>query len=242
MRALLVDLDGHERGSAVVRYRHGQIIETLPTTGERLPPEFALQHPADWLDSAAQAVRRGAQAVAAHRGRRDFGIGVDFTSCTMLPARRDGTPLCLVEAFAGEPLAWPKLWKHHGAQSASRPHQRPSPAQRGEPWLARYGGIIGLEWFFPKVLETLEAAPHVYDAAEVWLEAGDWFVWQLVGGPRRRVAALDLPGRLQGDVERPRRLSRRANSSPPCIRSWPNVVARKMPGRLLSPRRSRPAN
>src|SRR5206468_1236936 len=54
--------------------------------------------------------------------------------------------------------------------------------ERKEAWLGRYGGIIGLEWFWPKVLETLEGAPKVYEACEVWLEAGDWFVWQLVDG------------------------------------------------------------
>ncbi len=30
VRALLVDLKGNERGSSVVKYRHGQITETLP--------------------------------------------------------------------------------------------------------------------------------------------------------------------------------------------------------------------
>ena len=33
IRALVVDLTGTERGSAVVKYRHGQITETLPTSG-----------------------------------------------------------------------------------------------------------------------------------------------------------------------------------------------------------------
>src|SRR5215211_5747716 len=92
VRAVLVDLAGAERGTAVVRYRHGQLIDQLPG-GEPLPPDFALQHPDDWLASAAKAVR---QALA-HAGlRRDavVGIGVDFTSCTMLPALADGTPLC----------------------------------------------------------------------------------------------------------------------------------------------------
>ena len=54
----------------------------------------------------------------------------------------------------------------------------------GRPWAgAGDSGTIGLEWFFPKMLETIERAPQVAAAAEVWLEAGDWFVWQLVGGP-----------------------------------------------------------
>jgi L-ribulokinase len=180
VRALLVDLGGRELASAVARYRHGQITETLPSSGERLPPEFALQHPGDWLESAAEAVQ-SALAVSGVAASDVVGIGVDFTSCTMLPARRDGTPMCLLPQFAAEKFAWPKLWKHHGAQRQTDRINRLA-RERHEPWLWRYGGAIGLEWFFPKVLETLEAAPHVFDAADTWLEAGDWLVWQLIGG------------------------------------------------------------
>ena len=35
---------------------------------------------------------------------------------TVLPVRADGTPLMQDAAFAGEPNAWPKLWKHHASQ------------------------------------------------------------------------------------------------------------------------------
>ena len=99
----------------------------------------------------------------------------------MLPTLRDGTPLCLTKKFAGEPLAWPKLWKHHGALTQTERINAVA-RERGDAFLQRYGGSIGLEWFFPKVLETLEFAPRAYEAADVWIEAGDWFVWQLVGG------------------------------------------------------------
>jgi len=180
VRALLVDLAGCEQASAVSPYEHGQITNTLPGTGEQLPPNFAFQHPQDWIDSSAAAVRE-AMKLAELSGDEIVGIGVDFTSCTMLPAKRDGTPLCLLPEFAAEKFAWPKLWKHHGAEKQTERINKLA-RSRHEPWLDRYGGIIGLEWFFPKVLETLEEAPHVYDAADVWLEAGDWYVWQLVGG------------------------------------------------------------
>ncbi|MEX2287340.1 MAG: ribulokinase, partial [Planctomycetaceae bacterium] len=179
VRALLVDLGGNERGAAVAEYKHRQIVDTLPGTGEKLPPDFALQHPGDWIESAAKAVR-SALSQAKLTGDAVIGIGVDFTSCTMLPTKRDGTPLCLTAQFAGQKYAWPKLWKHHGAKSQTD-HINQLARARKEPWLDRYGGIIGLEWFFPKVLETLEQALSVYDAADVWLEGGDWFVWQLVG-------------------------------------------------------------
>ncbi len=185
VRALLVDLTGRERASAVVNYRHGQITKTLPGDDRPLPPDFALQNPGDWLESSARAVRRVLRAGGVD-ARDVIGIGVDFTSCTMLPTLRDGTPLCQLDRFASEKHAWPKLWKHHGAKSQTERINQLAKSRK-EAWLARYGGIIGLEWFFPKVLEVLEAAPHVYAAAEVWLEAGDWFVWQLVGGDAGRL-------------------------------------------------------
>ena len=186
VRALFVRMNGQQVGEAVVPFAHGQIVESLPTTGETLPPDYALQHPTDWLDASAQAVQQ-----ALHEGKVQpqdiIGIGVDFTSCTMLPTRIDGTPLCLSDEFGKCPLAWPKLWKHHGAKSQTD-RMNQLARERREPWLSRYGGGIGLEWFFPKILETLEVEEAVYDAADVWLEGGDWFVWQLIGGP-----ASELP-------------------------------------------------
>src|SRR5262245_1854150 len=106
VRALLVDTHGHERGSAVAKYKHGQITASLPTGGPKLPAYYALQHPQDWLDSSAKAIR-----AALRQAKVDpedvVGIGVSFTSCTMLPTLRDGTPLCQLKRFAKEPLAWP---------------------------------------------------------------------------------------------------------------------------------------
>ncbi|MCA9028833.1 MAG: ribulokinase, partial [Planctomycetaceae bacterium] len=99
VRALVVDLEGHELGEAVDAYAHGQITETLPGTGEKLPPDFAFQHPSDWIESAVTAVQSAVKA-AGIDGDQVVGIGVDFTSCTMLPALADGTPLCLDERFA----------------------------------------------------------------------------------------------------------------------------------------------
>src|SRR6185295_1698918 len=115
VRVLVVDVSsGRIAAQAMHAYRHGVIDQTLPTSGEKLPADYALQHPQDWLESAGEACR-----AAMRDGKIDasdvVGIGVDFTSCTMLPTRADGTPLCMLENFAKVPAAWPKLWKHHGA-------------------------------------------------------------------------------------------------------------------------------
>ncbi len=179
VRALFVDLDGNERASALANYRHGQITDRLPGNTETLPPDFALQHPKDWLDSAARATRSAWRRVD-KAAARVIGIGVDFTSCTVLPAQCDGTPLCLLPEYEANPHAWPKLWKHHGAKRETE-HIVAVARERNEEFLEQYGGTVGLEWFFPKVLETLVAAPEVYRHTDVWIEGGDWIVWQLVG-------------------------------------------------------------
>lgn len=184
VRVVVVDIsDGRIAGRGSSAYSRGVMDRELIDNDVRvpLPPDYALQHPQDWLDSASEACR-SAMKLSGASAEQVIGIGVDFTSCTMLPVFADGTPVCMFERFTRVPLAYPKLWKHHGAKpETDRINQLAR--ERNEPWLARYGGTIGLEWFFPKLLETLNHEPGVYDTADVWLEAGDWFVWQLTSGP-----------------------------------------------------------
>lgn len=180
-RAVIAATDnGAIAGMCSIDYPHGVIEQKMPS-GAQLDPNVALQHPDDWLTCAAQAVR-GALKESGIKPEQILGIGVDFTSCTMLPVLRDGTPLFLTGQWARNLHAWPKLWKHHGAEEESRLLTELA-AERNESWLWRYGGRIGCEWLFPKMLEVLRKAPDVFDAAELWVEAGDWFVWQLVSGP-----------------------------------------------------------
>ena len=184
VRAVAIDSHGRSHGVGTAAYPDGQIVRSLPGSSEPLPPRYALQNPDDWITAAAAATR---EAVAGVPPESLVGLGVDFTSCTMLPTLADGTPLCRLDRFRSRPLAWPKLWKHHGAIEQTDRMNRLA-RERDEAFLARYGGVIGLEWFFPKLLETIEHAPDIADAAEVWLEAGDWLVWQLTGGPADTLA------------------------------------------------------
>ena len=81
----------------------------------------------------------------------------------MLPVLADGTPLCELPELADRPHAYVKLWKHHAAQShADRINALA--AERGEPWLARYGGRISSEWEFAKGLQLLDEDPDLYAA------------------------------------------------------------------------------
>jgi L-ribulokinase len=50
-RALLVRVsDGAEIATSVYEYPHAVIEEFLPTSGAKLPPDWALQVPADYVD------------------------------------------------------------------------------------------------------------------------------------------------------------------------------------------------
>jgi L-ribulokinase len=194
-RALVVRVsDGAELGTAVHEYRHGVLESALPS-GRRLPPDWALQHPHDYVDVLKSAVP-AAVAAAGISPADVVGIATDFTACTVLPTRADGTPLCALPEFADEPHAWVKLWKHHAAQGqADRINELAR--LRGEPWLPRYGGRISAEWEFAKALQVLEEAPAVYAATDRWIEAADWIVWQLCGAETRNACTAGYKGILQ---------------------------------------------
>ena len=179
-RAVLVDVaDGREVATAVYAYSHGVIDEKLPESGVALEPDWALQDPEDYLRTFQTTI----PAVLKESGVDPadvIGVGVDFTACTMLPVKTDGTPLCMLPDLRANPHAWVKLWKHHSAQPEA--DKINATARRlGQKWLDRYGGKISSEWFFSKVLQILDEAPEIYTAADRMLEATDWVIWQLTG-------------------------------------------------------------
>jgi len=189
-RAVLVDCaDGREIGTSVEPYRNGVIDARLPAPDDdvELEPDWALQDPRDYVRGFEGSVRR----VLADAGVSPddvVGIGIAFTSCTMLPTLADGTPLCEVDGLRREPHAWVKLWKHHAAQPEADRINAVA-GERGEPWLPRYGGRISSEWFFAKALQILDEEPEVYARAERLIEACDWIVWQLTGIESRTACA-----------------------------------------------------
>ena len=179
-RAVLVAIaDGAEIAAAVHPYANGVIDERLPESGVRLEPDWALQDPNDFLE----VFKRAVPAVLRESGVAPedvIGVGVDFTACTMLPTKADGTPLCFLPEWRAHPHAWVKLWKHHAAQDEANKLNQIA-RDRGYTFLERYGGKISSEWFFPKAWQILDEAPAVYAAADRMLEAADWVVWQLTG-------------------------------------------------------------
>jgi len=183
-RALVVNVsNGEEVGQAVMDYPHGVIDERLPDSDVVLEPEWALQDPQDYLE----VLRRIVPASLKEAGvspEQIVGIGVDFTSCTVMPTDANGVPLCMYEDLRLQPHAWPKLWKHHAAAPEAEEITAKA-LERGERFLERYGGKISPEWLFPKALQVLREAPEIYQRAAKFIEGGDWLVMQLTGRERR---------------------------------------------------------
>ncbi|MEX2462326.1 MAG: ribulokinase [Paenibacillaceae bacterium] len=179
-RALLVDLsNGAEVATHVTPYPHKVIDEVLPNSGRKLEPDWALQHPADYIE----VLKRSVPAVIKEAGIDPtdvIGLGIDFTACTMLPIDANGAPLCFDEALKDNPHAWVKLWKHHAAQDEANLINEIA-AKRGEGFLPLYGGKISSEWMIAKIWQILNEAPEIYDRTDLFLEATDWVIFSLTG-------------------------------------------------------------
>ena len=164
-----------------------------PRCGRRpLEPDWALQDPNDYLEVFKHAI----PAVLAESGVAPedvIGLGIDFTACTMLPTKADGTPLCFLPEYRNRPHAWVKLWKHHAAQPEA--NKLNETARRlGYAFLDRYGGKISSEWFVPKAWQILDEAPEIYAAADRLIEAADWVIWQLTGVETRNLTTAGYKG------------------------------------------------
>jgi L-ribulokinase len=183
-RAVLVDVaNGREVSTVICNYPHGVMDEFLPGVKKRLPPDWALQHPGDYLKVLGKIAPQ-ALAQAKIKPEQVIGVGVDFTACSIMPIDAAGNPLCLQKKWAKRPHSWLKLWKHHAAQPEADMINALA-KKRKQSWLQRYGGLTSSEWMFAKLLQILDEDPTIYNAADKFIEAGDWLVMQLTGNERR---------------------------------------------------------
>ena len=170
--------DGAVLSESECPYAHGVMSDRLPC-GTPLPPDYALQHPQDFLD-ALHATVHGVLAKADIIRVDIIGMGMDFTCSTPLPVDKAGTPLCFDPQFERNPHAYIKLWKHHAAQwEAARLTELMR--EHDPELLTCVGGRLSPEAFFPKVWQVLREAPDVFDATDRFLEVGDWLTQRLTG-------------------------------------------------------------
>jgi L-ribulokinase len=157
--------------------------EYLPNEKTKLAHDWALQHPKDYLDVLQETIPTILKEASVD-AKDVVGIGIDFTSCTILPTDKSGTPLCFYDEYKDNPHSYVKLWKHHAAQPHANKLNKIA-EERGEDFLKRYGGKISSEWLIPKVWQVLDESPEIYYASGKFMEAADWIIMQLTGTEAR---------------------------------------------------------
>ena len=101
-RAVLVDVsDGLEVATSVYTYASGVIDEKLPGTDIVLKPDWALQDPQDYLNVFKIAIPTMLKESGVNP-EDVIGLGTDFTACTMLPTKKDSTPLCFLPEWRAQ--------------------------------------------------------------------------------------------------------------------------------------------
>ena len=181
MRAVLVRVsDGEIMAEETFEYPHGVITDALPESGVPLQgPGWALQDPDDYL----QALETCVPAVVTKSGvdpSEIIGIGVDFTTCTVVPLDENLVPMCKNPQLRDRPHAWVKLWKNHTAGREANDITR-IVEEKGWHILDDYGFRASSEWFFPKILEIIRKDEDMYQRTYTYSEAGDYIVSRLVG-------------------------------------------------------------
>ncbi|USN99469.1 MAG: ribulokinase [Phycisphaeraceae bacterium] len=195
VRALVVDCrDGTEVAEAVFNYPSG----TKGIILDPADPHLARQHPGDYVKGFVTSVKKAVGLASANkefRPDRVVGIGVDTTGSTPLPIDADGTPLGMLDAFRDNPHAQAWLWKDHTSH-AEAAEITALATERGEPYLAKCGGVYSSEWFWSKILRCRRVAPKVFKAAKSWVELADFVPAWITGNaaPDRIVRGVCAAG------------------------------------------------
>lgn len=186
-RAVVVRIrDGEEIAESSFEYPAGEggVLESP------VEPLLARQHPRDYLTGLERVIRDVVEAARAADGAFDpaavAGIGVATTGSTPMPLDAAGRPLALDPAFADDLDAMAWLWKDHTAHEEAETITRVAAEIRPQ-YLETCGGVYSAEWFWAKIWHCLRVAPHVFAAADTWVELCDLLPAVLIG---------DSPGRL----------------------------------------------
>lgn len=177
-RAFLINTENGEIEEQYIRnYTHGTIEGELG--GEKLPQNFALQNANDYME----IIETGIPTIIEKANisvSEIVGIGIDFTSSTVIFVDEQMEPIHNRAGFQDNPHAYVKLWKHHGAQDEADLLFKTALKGKNR-WLGYYGFNVSSEWMIPKIMEVNNKAPEVMAVTANIMEAGDWIVNRLTG-------------------------------------------------------------
>ncbi|WP_436939807.1 ribulokinase [Staphylococcus xylosus] len=177
-RAFLINTENGKIEEQYIRnYTHGTIEGELG--GEKLPQNFALQNANDYME----IIETGIPTIIEKANisvSEIVGIGIDFTSSTVIFVDEKMEPIHNRAGFQDNPHAYVKLWKHHGAQDEADLLFKTALEGKNR-WLGYYGFNVSSEWMIPKIMEVNNKAPEVMAVTANIMEAGDWIVNRLTG-------------------------------------------------------------
>lgn len=142
-------------------YTHGTYSESL--YGKPLPHHYFLYNADDYLHILEHGVHHVLENSPVNK-QDVVGIGVDFTSCTIVFLDEYFQPLHRLEELKANPQAYVKLWKYHGAQDEATQMIQTN-RQVNEMCLDYYGSSVNSEWMVPKILEVKHQAPEILKKA-----------------------------------------------------------------------------
>ena len=189
--------DGAELGSAVHEYAHGVIERELPASGAAPAAAVGAAGPRG-LDrrparGGAGGRRRGRRrARAGHRDRAPTSPPRRRCRCSPTARRCAGC-----DDLRERPHAYPKLWKHHAAGGQAERINAVA-RERGEPWLARYGGadLVGVGVRQGRCRSS-RRTPRSTSGWTASSRRADWIVWQLCGRETRNTCTAGYKGIFQ---------------------------------------------
>ena len=167
--------DGRVISQAVSEYKNGVITENLPEY-------YALEDPRDILESLQTAASQAVK-ISGIDPSLIVGIGIDTTSYSMVSCDSEGNSMLMNPKFANEPMAYIRLWKHHAAQDQANRIAELHEKTGLLPQIEYFGGKVSPEFALPKILETFEKAPELFEETHRFCDLGEWIVWQLTGKP-----------------------------------------------------------
>lgn len=175
-RVFLINTTNGQVVSKFVKpYTHGVIESEL--NGLKIPHTYALQNSNDYLEIMEEGI-----SYIVRESKIDpvniVGIGIDFTSSTIIFTDENLNPVHNLKQFKNNPHAYVKLWKHHGAyKEAEKLYQ--TAIENNNKWLGHYGYNVSSEWMIPKIMEVMNRAPEIMEKTAYIMEAGDWIVNKL---------------------------------------------------------------
>lgn len=181
---------GTESGRVlIVNVYSGEIVETYVSPyknkviqgklfGKEIPSSYFLQNSLDYLEVIKIGIPTALKK-AKINPLDIVGIGIDFTSSTVIVTDEQFEPLHLKSKHKNNPHAYVKLWKHHGAIKEAK-EIRNAAIDSMDDYLGTYGFNVSSEWMIPKILELKNNDPEILNEASYIMEAGDWIVAKLI--------------------------------------------------------------